>query len=348
MFTSFFFDRDLERGADTFAAAPRPRHRIVQSADPFLSDTHNGTIVIPSFRLHHPHTRRIRPIIRPSRPSMSLPSFWGHMLGESDEFPGLALEFDDDIVSCVSAELDHRTEHQKTPTTWHMKSSFTTTSGDGRTTTKRIYKSSEGDRQEEEVRTVVDGDRVLTKRIKSSLSDSQNTHTSQSSNEEQTQVQETNQGNGIQAEPAANIKPIVVIEGAKDEDEFESLWNQRAKYVQQEREKVQRQRQHQKQQYEMRRAEYAAQVLAKHAEDMKKRAEEAEASAKRAKLRCTELLEEHQQQADQLNSMFNEDKEAQEPLSGEIKQVSGGNNDDVTTFTEEEKQEKVSADQNEA
>merc|ERR1712054_552032 len=192
----------------------------------------------------------------------------------------------------------------------------------------------------------VDGDRVLTKRIKSSLSDSPNTQTSQSSNEEQTQVQETNQGNGIQAKPAANVKPIVVIEGAKDEDEFESLWNQRAKYVQQEREKVQRQRQHQRQQYEMRRAEYAAQVLAKHAEDMKKRAEEAEASAKRAKLRCRELLEEHQQQDDQLNGMINEDKEAQEPLSREIKQVSGGNNDDVTTSTEEE-QEKVSADQNE-
>merc|ERR1712178_373771 len=89
-----------------------------------------------------------------------------------------------------------------------------------------------------------------------------------------------------------------------------------------------------------------AQVLAKHAEDMGKRAEEAEASAKRAKLRCRELLEEHQQQDDQLNGMINEDKEAQEPLSREIKQVSGGNNDDVTTSTEEE-QEKVSADQNE-
>merc|ERR1712178_126751 len=88
-----------------------------------------------------------------------------------------------------------------------------------------------------------------------------------------------------------------------------------------------------------------AQVLAKHAEDMKKRAEEAEASAKRAKLRCRELLEEHQQQDDQLNGMINEDKEAHDALSGETKQVSGGNNGDATKSTEE-KQEKVVVDRN--
>ena len=224
------------------------------------------------------------------------PSFWEQLLGASEEESEElrrttearcegSSEHRNNQAQATANQSNHRTESDH-PATWRMTCSYMS-SGDGRTTTKQVYETSEGERSEEEVRELIDGDRVITKHIKSSAHGHGDTDAEAQAQGEHA-TEEIMQRGGTE--------PTVLVDGAKDESEFDSLWNQRTKCIEERREKARQAREQRRRQYEMRRAEHAAATFAHHAEILKKRAEEAEAAAKEAERRYRELLEQQEEE----------------------------------------------------